>query len=348
MTKKITAALYIAATLMMVWTIWGLVNLGHRDATGVTMTEKSHPITGWNQKDSMWYYLGNDGKEVTGWIRDGENYYYLKDDGSMSVGKVEIKNSMYEFDQNGVLLCNSIIDNELLPNSILPSKEKFEEAPKCTWFEDNGNTYFRMDKSFASGPLDIDGESYSFDKNGVMLKCVAVTSTYGPKFLYGNDGKYIKVNYGNLMNMLPYGVIITKSSTDNRKVLLDDSNMMEISQVSSKGEIVDGKGIKATEDITKLQAETKGKTLYCKPKQIVKLGNIKVSGTDANGLLFPRLVIMSKSSDENIAYAGVDASLKDGYINELYPEILVYKAGNTTVTIDVNGTQTTFDIVVSQ
>ncbi|EKQ56102.1 MULTISPECIES: cell wall-binding protein [unclassified Clostridium] len=348
MIKKITVALYIAATLMMVRVIWGLANFGHTDVAGVTMIEKSHPTTGWNQKDSIWYYFGNDGKKVTGWIMDGEKYYYLKNDGSMAVGKVEIKNSIYEFDQNGALLCDTIVDDELVPNSILPSREKFEGSPKYSWFDDNGKTYFRMDKSFAAGPWNIDGESYAFDKNGVMLKCVAVTSTYGAKFLYGNDGKCIKVSYGNLMNELPYGVMITKSSTDNQKVLLDDSNMMEISEVDSNGEIVYGKGIKATKDITKLQVETKGKTLYCKPKQIVQLGNIKVSGTDTDRSLLPSLVIMSKSTDESIAYAGVDVSLKDGYINELHPKILVYKPGNTTVTIDVNGTQTTFDIVVSQ
>jgi hypothetical protein len=348
MTKKITAALYIAATLMMVWTIWGLANLGHRDNVGVAMKEESRTIAGWNQKDSMWYYFGKDGKKVTGWIKDGDKYYYLKDGGNMAVGKVEIKNSVYEFDQKGVLLCNSIVSDELLPNSILPSREKCEEVAKYGWIEDNGNTYFRMDKNLAAGSWNIDGESYFFDKNGVMGKGVVVTSAYGGKFLYGNDGKCIKINYGDLGYVLPYGVMITKSSTNNQKVLLNDSNMMEISQVSSDGEIVDGKGIKAKEDITKLQAQTKGKTLYCKPKQIVKLGNIKVSGTDADELLLPSLVIRSESSDESIAYAGVEASLKDGYINELHPKILVYKPGNATITIDVNGTQTTFDIVVSQ
>ncbi|NOW91029.1 hypothetical protein BCD91_003052 [Clostridium beijerinckii] len=348
MIKKVTVALYIAATLIMVRTIWGLANLGHSDATSVTMTEKSQPVTGWNQKDSKWYYLGSDRKRVTGWMRDGEKYYYLKDDGSMAVGKVEINNSTYEFDQSGALLCNYIKGDELLPNSILPSREKVEETSKYNWFDENGNTYFRMGKSVAVGSWDIDGDSYCFDKNGVMLKCVVVTSAYGVEYLYGSDGKCIQVYGSELMNEVPSGVIITKSDTDNQNVLLDDSNMMEISQLSSNGEIVKGKGIKAAKDKTKMQAETKGKTLYCKPKQIIQLGNIEVSGTDTNNSSFPSLVIVSKSTDDSIAFAGVESSLKDGYLSELHPIILAYKPGDTTVTIDVNGTKTTFDIVVGQ
>lgn len=348
MIKKITAALYIAAALIMAVTIYGLADLGHRSSPGAAITEKPHYTTGWNQKDNMWYYLSNDGKNMTGWIRDGEKYYYLKDDGSMAVGKVEIKNSIYEFDQNGALICDSIVGDELLPNSVLPSREKLEEASKYSWFEENGNTYFKVDKSFAAGSWDIDGDSYSFDKNGVMLKCVAATSTYEEKVLYGNDGKRIKVNDGNFADEVPCGVITTKSSTDNSQVLLDDSNMMKISELSSNGKIVNGRGIKAKKDITKLKAETKEKTLYCKPKQIIELGNINVSGTGTDSSLLPSLVILSKSSDESIAYGGIDVSLKDGCINELHPKILAYKEGNTTVTIDVNGIQTTFNIVVGQ
>lgn len=41
-------------------------------------------------------------------------------------------------------------------------------------------------------------------------------------------------------------------------------------------------------------------------------------------------------------------SSKDGFFKEIHPTLIVYNAGNATATIDVNGTQTSFDIVVSE
>lgn len=348
MIKKLTVCLYIAGTLMIATTLWRMVGLGDSSSAQVNTTEKSY-ATGWNQKDGSWNYFGNDGHKITGWIKDGENFYYLKDDGSMSVGKVQIKDTMYEFDQKGVLISDSISDETTLPSSVSPTKEKLEAASKYSWFEENGNTYFKGEKSCKAGGANIDGDLYCFDKNGVMQKCVVYTASYGEKFLYGNDGKYIKFNEANaIKEVWASDAITTKSNTDNPAVKLDDSHMMDISQVNSNGKIVNEKGIKATKDKSLSKAEVKGKTLYCRAKQTIELGTIKVSGTDADSSLLPKLIISFKSSDESIAYSGIDMSSKDGFFREIHPRILVYKPGNTTVTIDVNGTQTSFDIVVSE
>lgn len=348
MTKKLTIGLYIAGTLIILTTLLRMGEWKLNSPAQVNSTEKSYSA-GWSQIESSWYYYGNDGKKMKGWIKDGENFYYLKDDGIRSVGKVEIKSIAYEFDPNGALICDSASSETMVPNSVLPTQEKFKSVNKYSWFEDNGNTYFKAENGCVSGAVNIDGDSYSFDKNGVMLKGAVFTASYGEKFLYGNDGKNIKYSEGNIIKRSwDCMVVTTKSSTDNPIVKLDDSHMMDINEVNSNGKIVSEKGIRASKDKFKSNVEVKGKTLYCKPMQTIELGTVVVSGTDADSSLFPNLIVSSKSSDNNIVYAGIEISLNNGFLREIHPRLLVYKPGNSNVTIDVNGTQTSFDIVVSE
>lgn len=354
MIRKLTIGLYIIGTLMILSTLWRIAEwkygVGFENTTdAASISSLKTYSAGWNQIGDSWCYFGNDGHKMTGWIKDGGKFYYLKEDGNISVGRVEINGSTYNFGQDGALICDSITDEDTLPSSTTPTREKYKSVSNYSWFDENGNTYFKKEDTMISGQVNIDGDLYYFDKKGVMQKNVIYNTPYGKQMLYGNDGKLIKVSENNMiMKVCAAEAITTKSSTNNSKVKLDDSHLVYINEVDSEGKIVNQKGIIAKKDKSIAKVIVEGNTFYCQPKQTIELGAIKVSGTDEDSTLLPKLIISAKSSDESVAYSGINLILKDGVLSEIHPEILVYKPGKTTITIDVNGTQTSFEIVVNE
>jgi hypothetical protein len=196
-----------------------------------------------------------------------------------------------------------------------------------------------MSDIYAYGGWNIDGDIYVFDENGVLQKGEYIGGN-GHKYLMGDDGKFIKGITSAGDDLWAKNAITTKSTTDNYNVKLDDSDMMNLIYVDSKDSATNGA---ATENVT-----VKGKTLYCKTNQLIYLGNIEVKSEEADNSSFPNLLAISSSTDENIAYPSVDlSSSEDGFYKNIYPKIATYKAGKATITIDVNGTETSFDVVVT-
>lgn len=292
--------------------------------------------TGWKQIDGLWYYFGNDGYMKTGWILDQAWWYYLRKNGSMATGKVSIESKEYEFDSNGKWINNGLPNRTENSNiSIPPSEEKISTINNFNWFSEDGNTYFKVeDNYYIKGIWNIDGNVYVFDENGVLQKG-EYTSQSGKKYKLGDNGEVIKCLSNESYKIYPEYAITTKSGTKNYVVKLDDSCMMNITDINSL-------------DKTQFKATVKDKTLYCKTNQIIDLGNIKVTGTDTALSSLPNLIIMSYSTDQNIAAAGISLNLENGFFRNIHPTVIGYKAGSTTITIYVNGVETSFNVVVTE
>ncbi|OCA99062.1 cell wall-binding protein [Clostridium beijerinckii] len=352
MTKKIIYSLLIVAAVVSVIPKEVSAEWKHNN-TGWWYEEGKSYSTGWKQINGSWYYFGNDGYMKTGWILDKVWWYYLQDNGAMASGKTSIKGKEYELDNNGKWINNALPNRNVNMNiSRPPSEEKMSTTSDFSLFEENGNTYFKIqDSYYLKGVWNIDGNIYIFDENGVLQKD-EYTSESGRKYSLGDDGKVIECLSDKNYNLCPEYALTTKSTTENYEVKLDDSNMLTITDVNSEEpekdgvRIEEGAGYKL--DNTKPKAIINGNTLYCRTNQAIDLGMIKVSSVDDKSSSFPNLIAMSKSEDDSVAVSGINLSLEDGFFKEIHPTVIAYKAGKTTITINVNGIKTSFDIVVTE
>lgn len=334
MVKKLVLSLLIAASVITVVPIEASAEWKNDD-TGWFYKEGSSYYTGWKQIDGAWYYFARDFYMRTGWVQDGPSWYYLQNNGVMATGKVPIDGKIYEFDSSGKWINSNGTDST--PG---PLQDKLKAAPNLSWVTYEGNAYFKtINTGVLTGAWIIDGYKYMFNKNGVMQKN-EYTLKDGTKYLFGNDGKYIKCLTNDKFELIVGGPIITKSTSDNNVVKLDDSHMMDITGTFSKASsqsVGNAQGIKVD-----------GKTLYCKVMKGVELGAIKVIGTDVNSSSMPKLMINSDCSDKDVAFSGVSTSLEDGFLKEIKLTVYANKVGKSTVTLNVNGTVTSFDVVVTE
>ncbi|AGF54931.1 hypothetical protein B0P06_000991 [Clostridium saccharoperbutylacetonicum] len=353
MIKKLVCSVIATISIIMLIPI-GASAEWKSDNHGWWYTEGSSYITGWKQINNLWYYFGADGYMQKGWIKDGAWWYYLKDNGVMATGKISIKDKTYEFYDNGRWKNNYLPSRESLKdNSMKPSAKTLEETSDFSWFEEHGNKYFKiLGGIYAYGGWNIDGDLYVFDKNGVLQKG-EYTGQSGNKYLLGEDGKFVKgITYPE-DELWVETALTTKSTTDKNDVKLDDSNMMNLNDPYSK-DLAAGNGTTILQALDyklenkKSKPKIEGKTLYCKVKQSIYLGNIKVSSENSKSSALPNLMVMASSTDENVVYSAVDLGLEDGFYKNIYPKIEAYKAGKATITISVNGAKTTFDVIVTE
>jgi glucan-binding YG repeat protein len=340
MIKKLVCSLLIVASVVTVMPI-GVSAEWKQNSAGWWYSEGSSYYTDWKQIDGSWYNFGKDGYMRRGWIKDGQWWYYLQDNGVMSTGEILIKGKQYNFDNSGRWLLSSISNQTATPKvSAPPSQDKLKITPKFTWFYENGNTYFKTNNNgYLKGEWQINQSIYVFDLNGVLQKGEYTTSD-GKKFLLGYDGKFIKCISDSNFTLRTGFAIETKSTSDNSVVKLDDSNMMTITSVYSNDAAKNG--------INSEGVKVEGKTLYCKTNQNIKLGNIKVIGTDPEITSFPSLEIKTQRSDKNVAFSSVNLRMEDSFYKNIQTEIFAHNPGRTTITIDVNGTKTSFDVVVTE
>ncbi|OOM80921.1 cell wall-binding protein [Clostridium sp. BL-8] len=353
MIKKLICSLLILTSTITLVPI-GVSAEWKEDTSGWWYTEGNSYCTGWKKIDGLWYYFETNGYMEKGWIKDGAWWYYLQNNGAMATGKLKIKDKIYEFDNNGRWLNNSL-PAKIESNSIdtnQPSEEKMMSTSNFSWFNENGNTYFKVtDGIFASGGWNIDGDIYVFNDDGVLQRGEYVGQD-GSKYLLGNDGEFIKGITNENDELWTKGALTTKSTTDNYEVNLDDSKMMNSAYAYSEEPTFKGKLIQNESgdklDNAKQKATVDGKTLYCKTNQSIYLGEIKIESTDNKSTSFPNLIAICSSTDEKTVYPGIDLDLEDGFYRNINPKIVAHKPGKVTITIDVNGTKTSFDVVVTE
>ena len=103
--------------------------------------------TGWQKVGSTWYHLEPSGAMTTGWLKQGSTWYYLDGSGAMATGWREIGGLRYWFNESGHMAIG--------------------------WLELNGNTFFLESNGVMVRDTVkvIDGESYEFDRDGILVSC---------------------------------------------------------------------------------------------------------------------------------------------------------------------------------
>ena len=143
--------------------------------------ENNAPVLNWKKIHGKWYYFNKDGIMLSdtifdgyiltssgamvdsGWSKLQEKWYYANAYGKISQQKWEkISGVWYYFDQDGVMLSNTIFDDYLFTNSGAMAEN--------TWVKQDGQWYYAL----ASGKLiknkwdKISGTWYYFNKDATM------------------------------------------------------------------------------------------------------------------------------------------------------------------------------------
>lgn len=311
MIKKLVTSLIIAVAIVSINPI-GVSAAWKNDSNGWWYSEGSNFSTGWKEIDGQWYYFDSNGYMKTGWIQDASTWYYLKDNGTMATADLSIQGKKYKFSSDGKW------SGTLSTTSSPPSDEKLKATNDCSWFTENGNTYFKTTGIYnAGGVWNIDGKIYYFDDNGVMQKGENILND-GLKYLFGDDGKLIKCISDESLTFYPEYAATTYSSTQNKGVTLDNKIGIEGNELKS----------------------TTNKTIF--------LGPIMPKSVENDGKVIPSLVVKSTSSNSNVAFCGVEVNNIGGTHVIINPTVITKNPGKAIITIDVNGTKTSFNVVVTK
>ena len=169
---------------------------------------------GWLILPAGKYYLGSDGVMKKGWYEESGKKYYFNEYGAAVVGQtIEIDGKEYKFDKDGVLIKSIITgwyhddnynwyyyneDGELHKGwLILPAGKYYlgsDGVMKKGWYEESGKKYYFNEYGAAvvGQTIEIDGEQYTFDKNGVLQIRVGWFQDRDKWYYYDENGKLHK------------------------------------------------------------------------------------------------------------------------------------------------------------
>lgn len=283
----------------------------------------------WLNYGGKWYYFDDNEYMVTGWKQIDNKWYYFYPDGYMAVNTTI---DGYYLDKNGVWNNNANnTKTSTSNNSVKPTKSKVDATNDMNWFEENGNKYFKVsdidyldgqkygEPCLRNGQWEIDGEIYSFDENGVMQ--TGVVNIYGINYLFDNNGKFIGGADDERATLFVSSAITTGNSS-NRKVKLE-------------------KDFKNMYDWCKIQGDTV--TLTSAIKNISGItGSVKVINAE-NESVKNNIFASIKCDNPDIAFIGISSNNN----NELQITVLPKKSGKTNVELNVNGTVTSFELVIN-
>lgn len=188
----ITAAMALlscSAVFAEGWTTNSSGQQTYQNADGTTV--KNVWIKTNNNGGITWYYTTNDGAIKTdGWLKVNNKSYYFDDSGVMQTGWVD--NYTYYCDESGAMVTGW--KKLTIPDDFSYSDESYTSGD-TGWFyfaQNNGKKYASDSDNVVIKK--IDGHSYGFDSNGIMVTGWAKTEDSNPElagycyFVEKNDG----------------------------------------------------------------------------------------------------------------------------------------------------------------
>lgn len=325
--------------------------------TGWWYSEGNSYAMGWSHIYGEWYYFDSNGYMKTGWIHDNDGkWYYLDETGKMLSNTTTSDGYVLKADgswDSTVSTVNNNQANKLKKVSQKPSDEKLKQAEKNSWFEYNGNKYFKIeDNKYATGWLAIDLGIYYFDENGVSQTEPFILDgiEYYPKII-GMPEKFQIIDGAPYINT----AIATgkfKNGYDPIKFKAPDDPTIEIYDYESQLKSI-GSKLNIVKDIN-------GQVLNEKVKYDEETNTITIrKGRDFSIACFefhsptekyqvPAFTAYFKSEDSSIVETDVQIGFLDGYINGVIPRIITKKVGKSKVTFNANNIKQTFNIIVTE
>ena len=149
-----------------------------------------YAVTGWKYINGKWYFFDKKNCDMkTGWITDGGKNYYLAADGAMVTGTQNIGGKTYTFNSSGALVGQAPAGGSGTTTSTVSSSAS-SSSNVTKWEYTDGKWKYLLNGNYLKNCFrKIDGETYLFDGNGIML--TGFQTVGGKTYYFDTSGKML-------------------------------------------------------------------------------------------------------------------------------------------------------------
>ena len=149
-----------------------------------------YAVTGWKFINGKWYFFDKKNCDMkTGWITDGGKTYYLASNGVMVTGTQNIGGKTYTFNSSGALVGQAPAGGSGTTTSTTSSSAS-SSTNVTKWEYTGGKWKYLLNGTYLKNCFrKIDGETYLFDANGIMLTGFQKVS--GKTYYFDGSGKML-------------------------------------------------------------------------------------------------------------------------------------------------------------
>ena len=147
-----------------------------------------YAVTGWQFIGGKWYFFDTKNCDMkTGWLTDGGKTYYLASNGAMVTGTQNIGGKTYTFNSSGALVGQAPASGS---GTTASSASAASSSGVTKWEYTGGKWKYLLNGNYLKNCFrKIDGETYLFDGNGIML--TGFKSIGGKTYYFDSDGKML-------------------------------------------------------------------------------------------------------------------------------------------------------------
>ena len=150
-----------------------------------------YAVTGWQFIGGKWYFFDTKNCDMkTGWLTDGGKTYYLASNGAMVTGTQNIGGKTYTFDSSGALVGQASAGGSGTAASSASSASAASSSGVTKWEYTGGKWKYLLNGNYLKNCFrKIDGETYLFDGNGIML--TGFQKVGGKTYYFDSSGKML-------------------------------------------------------------------------------------------------------------------------------------------------------------
>ena len=150
-----------------------------------------YAVTGWQFIGGKWYFFDTKNCDMkTGWLTDGGKTYYLASNGVMVTGKQNIGGKTYTFNSSGALVGQAPAGGSGTTASSATSASAASSSGVTKWEYTGGKWKYLLNGNYLKNCFrKIDGETYLFDGNGIML--TGFQKVGGKTYYFDSSGKML-------------------------------------------------------------------------------------------------------------------------------------------------------------
>ena len=151
-----------------------------------------YAATGWKYINNKWYFFDKKNCDMkTGWLSDGGKTYYLASNGAMVTGTQNIGGKTYTFNSSGALVGQAPANVSGTTAASASAASSTSSSSKVTKWEYTGGKWkYLLNGNYLKNCFrKIDGETYLFDGNGIML--TGFQKVGGKTYYFDSSGKML-------------------------------------------------------------------------------------------------------------------------------------------------------------
>ena len=151
-----------------------------------------YAATGWKYINNKWYFFDKKNCDMkTGWLSDSGKTYYLASNGAMVTGTQNIGGKTYTFNSSGALVGQAPANVSGTTAASASAASSTSSSSKVTKWEYTGGKWkYLLNGNYLKNCFrKIDGETYLFDGNGIML--TGFQKVGGKTYYFDSSGKML-------------------------------------------------------------------------------------------------------------------------------------------------------------